>query len=352
MNSPDGEIGGLIDGSHESWESRVSRDRGTGRSRRPHGLREPAQQSQHPQSSRGADREGRRRNGSTRLPTPLAGNRNGGRTHASSWRCSPTCTARSATARRPCSPSSRLPRAPTPRPGSCLPSTTSDATTRNAGWPAASIGANSSKPGLAAREAADVIWTLASERTYLELVRDRMMESRHLRAMGRRTARGRPPTAAIEGRVPAFACVPSLAPRSRPAEAPMSRGMQFDQGRRLRRPPVARATDESKQRAARDPERDARCSVDKRGRLDGWELASARDEPQSSRRTLTSRLLCLADASVRRARGLAPGPRPHARRSSAAWASPAPSTCSTCPGRCPSAAPAALGLAATRPSAS
>ncbi|MGH2798026.1 MAG: TetR/AcrR family transcriptional regulator [Thermoleophilaceae bacterium] len=29
------------------------------------------------------------------------------------------------------------------------------------------------KPGLAAREAADVIWTLASERTYLALVRDR-----------------------------------------------------------------------------------------------------------------------------------------------------------------------------------
>jgi hypothetical protein len=29
------------------------------------------------------------------------------------------------------------------------------------------------KPGLAAREATDVIWTLASERTYLALVRDR-----------------------------------------------------------------------------------------------------------------------------------------------------------------------------------
>jgi AcrR family transcriptional regulator len=29
------------------------------------------------------------------------------------------------------------------------------------------------KPGLAAREAADIIWTLASERTYLALVRDR-----------------------------------------------------------------------------------------------------------------------------------------------------------------------------------
>jgi TetR/AcrR family transcriptional regulator, regulator of autoinduction and epiphytic fitness len=32
---------------------------------------------------------------------------------------------------------------------------------------------NQLKPGLAAREAADVIWTLASERTYLALVRDR-----------------------------------------------------------------------------------------------------------------------------------------------------------------------------------
>jgi hypothetical protein len=29
------------------------------------------------------------------------------------------------------------------------------------------------KPGMATREAADVIWTLASERTYLALVRDR-----------------------------------------------------------------------------------------------------------------------------------------------------------------------------------
>jgi hypothetical protein len=29
------------------------------------------------------------------------------------------------------------------------------------------------KPGMTARQAADVIWTLASERTYLALVRDR-----------------------------------------------------------------------------------------------------------------------------------------------------------------------------------
>jgi hypothetical protein len=38
--------------------------------------------------------------------------------------------------------------------------------------------------------------------------------------------------------------------------------------------------------------------------------AIATDEPQSSRRTLTSRLLCPADASVKRPRDLAPGPRP------------------------------------------
>jgi hypothetical protein len=35
------------------------------------------------------------------------------------------------------------------------------------------------KPGMSAREAADVIWTLASERTYLALVRDRGWQPGH-----------------------------------------------------------------------------------------------------------------------------------------------------------------------------
>ena len=35
------------------------------------------------------------------------------------------------------------------------------------------------KPGLAARQAADAIWTLASERTYLALVRDRGWQAEH-----------------------------------------------------------------------------------------------------------------------------------------------------------------------------
>jgi AcrR family transcriptional regulator len=35
------------------------------------------------------------------------------------------------------------------------------------------------KPGLSAREAADIIWTLASERTYLALVRDRGWKAGH-----------------------------------------------------------------------------------------------------------------------------------------------------------------------------
>jgi TetR/AcrR family transcriptional regulator, regulator of autoinduction and epiphytic fitness len=35
------------------------------------------------------------------------------------------------------------------------------------------------KPGLTAREAADVIWTLASERTFLALVRDRQWKAEH-----------------------------------------------------------------------------------------------------------------------------------------------------------------------------
>jgi AcrR family transcriptional regulator len=35
------------------------------------------------------------------------------------------------------------------------------------------------KPGLSAREAADIIWTLASERTYLALVRDRGWKADH-----------------------------------------------------------------------------------------------------------------------------------------------------------------------------
>jgi TetR/AcrR family transcriptional regulator, regulator of autoinduction and epiphytic fitness len=38
---------------------------------------------------------------------------------------------------------------------------------------------NQLKPGLAAREATDVIWTLASERTYLALVRDRGWKPDH-----------------------------------------------------------------------------------------------------------------------------------------------------------------------------
>ena len=47
------------------------------------------------------------------------------------------------------------------------------ATRPKVGWPGASIGANSSSRGMSAREAADIIWTLASERTFLALVRDR-----------------------------------------------------------------------------------------------------------------------------------------------------------------------------------
>jgi TetR/AcrR family transcriptional regulator, regulator of autoinduction and epiphytic fitness len=48
----------------------------------------------------------------------------------------------------------------------------------------------------------------ARERAHLSRARTRpKMESRHLRAMGLRTARGRPSTAAIEGRVPACSAV-------------------------------------------------------------------------------------------------------------------------------------------------
>jgi AcrR family transcriptional regulator len=47
------------------------------------------------------------------------------------------------------------------------------------------------KPGLAAREAADVIWTLASERTYLALVRDRGWKADHYeRWVGEQLAAG------------------------------------------------------------------------------------------------------------------------------------------------------------------
>ena len=55
------------------------------------------------------------------------------------------------------------------------------------------------KPGMSAREAADVIWTLASERTYLALVRDRGWKARALRALGRRAARRRPVAAPVRG---------------------------------------------------------------------------------------------------------------------------------------------------------
>jgi hypothetical protein len=201
---------GIISAVHQG-------DRGKGRSRRPHGLREPTQQGQHSPRSRGPDREGRRRGGAARLPCRLAGHRTTAEPTAAIWRCSRTCTARSATARLPCSPSSRPPRAPTARPRSSSRSTTSGATRRNAGWPGASIGANSSTRPSRPRGRRHHLD--ARERAHLSRPRTRpRLESRQLRAMGRRTARGRPSTAAIEGRVPHSAHGPTLPACLRPAE--------------------------------------------------------------------------------------------------------------------------------------
>ena len=56
-------------------------------------------------------------------------------------------------------------------------------------------------PGITAREAADVIWTLASERTYLALVRDRgWSPSRYERWVARQLAAALLPQESAAGR--------------------------------------------------------------------------------------------------------------------------------------------------------